>query len=158
MAFTIVHCAIQVGLQAEAFVQNNKAEYFLTDIVKAANLPVPTGINILAKNGPLYLCQHSPDPSDCTVIWSPKPSNVNVSDVANTSSTGTIVPSATSPYDYPTYTENDVGNRGSTLISTSTSSSVSSSSGTPSSVSLRVVTTSKVSRCAQCYSIAKPPS
>ena len=70
VVFNVTHCVIQRCLQAEAFVQNNHADYFLKDIVRAAHLPVLTGINILTKGGPLYLRQSSAIPQDRKMIWS----------------------------------------------------------------------------------------
>lgn len=155
-----MHCVIQVTLQGEAFMQNNRADYFLKDIFRAAKLPVPRGVRILVKNGPLYVCQDSPNTNYCSVIWAPKPSNL--SSVAGGSSSvfsGTVNPSATSTYTYPTgtgvYGDGAAIVIGSTSIPASTSSSsVSGLNGTPvalspSSISpsgLDVVKTTQVSR------------
>jgi hypothetical protein len=155
-----MHCVIQVSLQAEAFVQNNRADYFLKDIFRAAKLPVPKGIRILVNNGPLYVCQDSADPNDCSLIWAPKHSNHSSS---SSVISGTVVPSATSTSIYANPTGTGVYENGAamvvglTYIPTSTSS-VSSSSGTPvalspssvSSPGLDVVKTTQVSRPAPC--------
>lgn len=88
--FTIIHCAVQVGLQSEAFVINNQADSFLKSIVRAAGFPVPAGINILVKNGPLYLCTDTTNVKACQTVWSPKSgssTNANTNTIYGSSST-----------------------------------------------------------------------
>lgn len=121
MTFTVLHCIVQVALQSDAYVQNSSADSFLKAIVRAAGIPTPPGINILVKDGPLYLCQSNPGAnwSGCETVWAPKKAGAGT----GVNATGTGTGSTTSAWNDGYYSSSGYTDAAyAAAISTSTSS------------------------------------
>ncbi|KAF8309805.1 hypothetical protein DL93DRAFT_2230668 [Clavulina sp. PMI_390] len=64
--FAIIHTIIQISLQTDAFVLNNRADSFLNEILRVSGLPVTRGVALIEGDGELVSCGlHS-----CTPILS----------------------------------------------------------------------------------------
>src|SRR5713226_5275144 len=69
-AFTILSCIAQVVFQAQAFPINAQADNFLSGLIRAGNLSLPTGFFVL--DSKLRFCDHVPNSlntKSCQIVW-----------------------------------------------------------------------------------------
>jgi hypothetical protein len=73
--FAMLHCFIQMALQADAFALNDRADLFLKSIVNTAGFHVSDGMDLLIQDatGGLYACSIDPytHVKQCHPLWNP---------------------------------------------------------------------------------------
>lgn len=104
--FSVLHFAIQLGLQIQAFVVNDQAAIFLSDLVELGNAS-QSGF-VVYTSGALHMCDNAPssmNADSCDLLWMQSSGNTTAnlnlqyalnSSASSSSAVSSILPSSTS--------------------------------------------------------------
>ncbi|KAF9821816.1 hypothetical protein IEO21_00246 [Rhodonia placenta] len=135
--FSVLHFAIQLGLQIQAFVVNDQAAIFLSDLVELGNAS-QSGF-VVYTSGALHMCDNAPssmNADSCDLLWMQSSGNTTAnlnlqyalnSSASSPSAVSSILPSSSVLVSTASTTPSSIISSSSVLSSVLSSSSVASS-------------------------------